>query len=113
MRSNETPVIALRRELEEELGIVHAVLRFAEVIEGALPSSQRKFQYWIYLVKRWAGVPENRSSEHSTIRWFTFAEARKLSLPHPDYVRLFKRYLRRDLPVGPRPSRRRGHLNEA
>src|SRR5215471_18570408 len=93
VRRNETPVIALRRELEEELGISRAVLRFVEVIEDALPSSHHRFQYWIYLVTQWAGVPENRSSEHSTIRWFTFAEARKLRLPHPDYMRLFRRYL--------------------
>ena len=78
---------ALRRELDEELGIVPTQVQRLESISGAAPDPWRLH---LYVVTDWQGTPRNRApEEHVELRWCTLAEARqRLGAAHPDFPRL-------------------------
>jgi mutator protein MutT len=80
----------LVRELEEELGITPVQWTYLQtLIEPSVDLTVH-----LYLVTEWIGTPVNRQpDEHSTINWFTVAEATQLSLADPLYPTLFARYL--------------------
>jgi len=86
----ESDDAALRRELEEELGIA---MRdpprppFARILDEALG-----FDLKLWLVRDWRGAPENRCpAEHETIGWFAPGEAQRLRLALPGYADLIRR----------------------
>ena len=83
----------LIRELQEELGITPTGWRFLETI--SLPNEgSDQLTLHLYLVTDWTGTPINRQiEEHSTIGWFSLAQAAQLPLAHPTYPTLFARYL--------------------
>lgn len=78
---------ALRRELDEELGIVPTQVRSLETISGAAPEPWRLH---LYVVTEWQGTPCNRApEEHVELRWCALAEAQqRLGPAHPDFSRL-------------------------
>ena len=90
MEPGEGAEQTLAREMEEELGIAPTQWTFLETIHK--PSEQLTLH--LYLVTQWIGVPVNHQpDEHSSIDWFTLAEASQLSLADPSYPALFTRYL--------------------
>lgn len=84
VRPGEAPEAALRRELEEELGI------------GAFdpqPLAELHAADWrlrVFAVTQWSGEPVNRQPrEHAEIRWMSRAEARRhLVCAHPGFADL-------------------------
>jgi 8-oxo-dGTP pyrophosphatase MutT (NUDIX family) len=73
----------IRRELEEELGIVVQVpaapLAVAESVEHAISME-------IWRIEAWDGVPTNRAvDEHDRIAWFTRDEIAGLDLADESY----------------------------
>jgi len=95
----ERPDQSLVRELQEELGITSTQwMDLGTIMESVpehdeIPSNDLIVQ--LYKVTDWVGTPLNRQpQEHSTIQWFSYAEAIQLDLAHPVYPRLFARYLR-------------------
>ena len=83
----------LIRELQEELGITPTQWSYLEDI--SFPSEPpNPVTMYLYLVTDWTGSATNRQlEEHSTIGWFSLAEATQLQLAHPTYPTLFARYL--------------------
>ena len=84
VEQDETPLAALLRELDEELGIGVAgadcrPLAFAqdEGANGGLP-----IVLFLYTVARWSRTPEAR--EGAVLGWFDHNEARALAMPPLD-----------------------------
>lgn len=99
MEPGEQPEETLLREIQEELGIALTEWVYLETITESvperddLPSSQLIVH--LYCATAWSGTPVNRQPhEHSTIQWFTYAEAIKLDLADAVYPRLFAQCLR-------------------
>jgi 8-oxo-dGTP diphosphatase len=95
----------LIRELQEELGITPTQWIYLETISPSPPTEESDLlKLHLYLVTDWTGTPTNRQlEEHSTIGWFSLAQATQLHLAHPTYPTLFARYL---------PSATHGENNE-
>ncbi|HEX9388138.1 MAG TPA: NUDIX domain-containing protein [Anaerolineales bacterium] len=88
----------LVRELQEELGITPTGWTYLETIKLSATSAphepSNQLILHLYLVTDWIGTPANRQlNEHSTIGWFSLAEAIQLQLADPSYPILFTRYL--------------------
>jgi 8-oxo-dGTP diphosphatase len=82
----------LVRELQEELGITPTQWSYLGTI--TIPASADELILHLYRVTAWEGMPQNRQlEEHSTIGWFSLAEAVQLPLADPGYRELFERYL--------------------
>jgi 8-oxo-dGTP diphosphatase len=93
MEPGEQQHQTLIRELQEELGITPTGWRFLETISISNEGSDQLTLH-LYLVTDWTGTPINRQiEEHSTIGWFSLAQAAQLPLAHPTYPTLFARYL--------------------
>jgi len=83
LEPGETPQEALRRELEEELGIGVKRADFLEVYEDVDPTSGESFRHHLFLVTGWEGEPRIANEEHSEIQWFAPREVAVLELmPH-------------------------------
>lgn len=83
----------LIRELQEELGITPTQWSYLEEIFFPNDPSDPVTVY-LYLVTDWTGTPTNRQlEEHSSIEWFSLEQAAGLPLAHPDYPKIFARYL--------------------
>jgi 8-oxo-dGTP diphosphatase len=85
----------LIRELQEELGITPTQWTYLETFSLSQPNKGTDLlTIHLYLVTDWTGTPTNRQlEEHSTIDWFSLAQAAKLPLAHPTYPTIFARYL--------------------
>ena len=92
----EEPSTALKRELEEELGIIALQPRFLGIYEDVDPTSKDLFRHYLFFVTRWSGDPKIANEEHSEIRWFTPDEAVQL-----DLAPSLKDAIRRVLPKKP------------
>lgn len=95
----EEPVDTLVRELQEELGITPTRWMELETITESVlendDSSADDVIVYFYCVTSWLRTPVNlQPHEHTTIQWFSFAEAIKLELANPGYPRLFAQCLR-------------------
>lgn len=78
---NENPLLTLRRELMEEVGIEVRDARLIETVE--MPDEDENLIiYHIYLVTAYRGKVANLSDEHSELRWFTAKDinSKKLAL---------------------------------
>lgn len=87
IEAGESAERALRRELDEELGILPLRVRELATIGGELPEPWRMR---LYAVTAWRGEPRNRRpQEHAQIRWCPLAEAQqRLAAAHPQFARL-------------------------
>ena len=85
------------RELQEELGITPTQWTFIETFTLPLPSltaeEADELIIHLYRVTAWMGTPVNRQpEEHSTIDWFSLAQATSLPLADPIYPTVFARF---------------------
>lgn len=82
---------ALRRELNEELGITPIAWRYLETVtEPEKAGWHARPRCHCYVVTQWRGTPTNQQpNEHERIEWFSLSEASQLELAHPAYPRLF------------------------
>ena len=84
LKPGETCEEALRRELNEELGIVPIRWEFLLTVQEPNEYKYGQIKYHIYLVTAFGGEPYNlQPEEHSVIRWFEFEQALYLPFPHP------------------------------
>jgi mutator protein MutT len=88
----------LVRELQEELGITPTQWTFVETLVVSLPErcgvQADQLDLHLYLVTAWSGTPVNRQlHEHTSIQWFSLAQAVQLDLAHPAYPQLFAKHL--------------------
>jgi 8-oxo-dGTP diphosphatase len=90
----------LVRELQEELNITPTKWRHVETLVDSVPEHNEEVQCHLYLVLDWTGTPVNRQlHEHTSIQWFSLAQAMQLELAHPAYPQLFARVLALDPPA--------------
>jgi mutator protein MutT len=83
LERGETPELALRREVREELAIEVTMAQFLHVYEDVDPTSGETFRHHLFLVTGWDGEPGIANEEHSEIRWFRPEEVSDLALmPH-------------------------------
>jgi mutator protein MutT len=95
IEEGETKEDTLKRELEEEIGIIVRDFEFIEIYQDQDPTYGIDYIHHIYLVRSWDGTPENRvPREHEEIRWFTkeetmglpmHGEVRRIILEHVDF----------------------------
>ena len=82
---------ALKRELEEELGIVPAECRYLETLVLAGSTEEDRMECHLYVVTRWSGTAANKQpQEHSEIGWFLLKDASNLELATPEYCRILE-----------------------
>jgi len=86
IEAGESPLVALQRELAEELGVVPLEPVYLATIGGDRPEPWR---LRLYVVTAWQGEAHNRQpEEHAEIRWCTLAEAQqRLAAAHSDFPR--------------------------
>jgi 8-oxo-dGTP diphosphatase len=90
----------LVRELQEELDITPTKWRHVEMLVDFVLERNEEVQCHLYLVLAWTGTPVNRQlHEHTSIQWFSLAQAMQLELAHPAYPQLFARILTVDPPA--------------
>ena len=80
-RPGETPLAALERELDEELGI--QVLDAVPVLELVHDYPDKRVRLDVWLVRRYRG--EVTAREQQPLRWVTVAECRQLELLEADW----------------------------
>jgi len=79
------------RELKEELDITPTKFQEIRILDEPNIEAYGAYQYHVYLVTDWNGVPCNQQpQEHSEIKWFSIEDALVLELAHPHYPVLFK-----------------------
>ncbi len=85
VEAGEEPAAALRRELDEELGV--DVEEPRRLPDATLLGPEVDFRLWV--VRRWRGEAANRApEEHDEVGWRTLAEAVTLRLAHPGLRRI-------------------------
>ena len=80
-RPGEAPLAALKRELDEELGIEVLEAVPVLVLEHDYPDKRVRLDVWH--VRRYRG--EAKSRERQPLRWVTVAECRQLELLEADW----------------------------
>jgi 8-oxo-dGTP diphosphatase len=98
IEQGEQPDQTLIRELQEELGVTPTQWMTLKTIRTSIPERDNnppdELIVHLYRVTAWEGTPVNRQpEEHSTIRWFSYAEAVQLDLADPIYPQLFAQCL--------------------
>lgn len=81
----ETDAVALRRELQEEIGVMVDVGDRAP--DFHLIGLGYDLRVWV--IRRWEGEPRNLAvEEHDDLRWFGSSEVQRLKLADPQYGQL-------------------------
>jgi 8-oxo-dGTP diphosphatase len=92
IEDDETPALALVRELDEELGILIPEPNDAPFAH----LRQSNFDCRIWVVREWFGTPHIASEEHVDMGWWTPSEIVDLTLAVEDYPLLFSRAVSKD-----------------
>lgn len=80
--AGETPEQALRRELEEELGLKIDQSCLAPAVFASEGLGDRHLILLLYVLRKWPGVPEAR---HATaLKWLRPVELHRLDMPPAD-----------------------------
>ena len=80
----ETPLGALHREIEEELGAAVDVERLAD--EPDLRFREGDLDMSVWAVRTWQGEVSNRApEEHDRLAWVPIEAAAAMDLAHPSY----------------------------
>lgn len=90
VKSGETGMQALIRELREELGV--SISEFDDPPVAELRLEDMTLRIW--RVDTWLGEPRNQApEEHDTVGWFDLAQLEELELASVDYLPLLRRLL--------------------
>ena len=90
VEGDESREETLKRELQEEIGVVPIASRWLKTLHAPDPSGKGT-ELHMYLVVAWRGTPHNLcAEEHDEVRWFNVEEACCLPLAHPEYPALFQ-----------------------
>ncbi|WP_439532548.1 8-oxo-dGTP diphosphatase MutT [Polymorphobacter sp.] len=81
IEATETAEAALRRELEEELGIHIADVQPLAAIDHAYPDFHLHMQ--LFAVRAWTGMPHGRQGQ--PLRWVAVDRLAALAMPPADY----------------------------
>ncbi len=91
---DEDPPDTLKRELQEELGIIPTLYNLYDSIEIADKVSGETMLLHIYFITDWmGGEPKNCSNEHSEIGWFAFEQLFALPLASDEYINIIRLWL--------------------
>lgn len=82
VETDETPEVALVRELNEELGIAVTVETLMPACFASAPVGDRHMILLLYLCHAWSGVP--RALDAAALRWELPAAMRALQMPPAD-----------------------------
>jgi 8-oxo-dGTP diphosphatase len=92
VEAGEGPLVALTRELREELGVEVEVLEAEPIIRVMEADARLDLSVWV--CTSWQGVIENlQPEEHDEFRWFTRSELEGLAMADPGYLPVLKRLL--------------------
>jgi mutator protein MutT len=81
IEEGETKEETLKRELEEEIGIIVRNFEFLTTYQDKDPTYGMDYIHHIYLIRSWDRTPENRvPQEHERISWFTKKETEDLKM---------------------------------
>ncbi len=81
IKKSEEPEAALRREMQEELGVIPHEFSLFRVYDETDPTSGEQSRHYVYLVHAWEGEPQNlEPREHSQMGWFSLAELEGLEV---------------------------------
>jgi 8-oxo-dGTP pyrophosphatase MutT (NUDIX family) len=91
VEDGETPKAALKRELSEEIGIVPTAYRGLGTVVDENVAGRGTATYHLFLVTAWeGGTPAMRNREHTSLDWFSVADALNLpDLALDEYRELF------------------------
>jgi mutator protein MutT len=93
IEEGETKEDALKRELDEEIGICVKDFEFIETYQDKDPTYGIDYTHHIYIIHTWEGNPENKvPKEHESIRWFSREDIENLKM-HGEVKRIILEYL--------------------
>ena len=90
---NEHPLLSLRREAFEEIGVNILNAELVKSLDVVDDSKYGTFTYHIFVVTALDGKPVNCSNEHTKIKWFTRNQLDGVSLALPGYTMLIDEWL--------------------
>jgi 8-oxo-dGTP diphosphatase len=79
---DETPAVALIRELREELGIDVEAACLAPAAFASEPLGDRHLLLLLHVCRKWKGIPQ--PLEAAALRWMRPVELHALEMPAPD-----------------------------
>ena len=82
IESDETPAIALIRELREELGIDVEAACLAPAAFASEPLGERHLLLLLHVCRKWKGIPQ--PLEAAALKWVRPIELHALDMPAPD-----------------------------
>lgn len=82
VEADETPQMALVRELAEELGIAIAPEACAPATFASEPLGERQLLLLLFIAREWSGEPVAHHA--SALRWVSPADLRGLAMPPAD-----------------------------
>ena len=89
VEANETLEQALKRELNEELGIEIILPKQLSILR--IINNEEELTLYVYLVTRWNGEPSNTSTaEHDELGWFALEEAASLTSSLKEYQAIWR-----------------------
>ena len=92
VEAGETEVLALRRELREELAVELRDVDAEPLVRVHDPGADLHLGLWV--VRSWLGAPVNACpDEHDEICWVAAHQLPDLTLAHPQYLSLLSRLL--------------------
>ena len=85
---HEEPLETCKRETLEETGITVLEAEFMTVTRVWDESKKEDFTYYMYWVTAWEGEAQNRTKEHSELRWFERKELDTIPLALNEYLKM-------------------------
>jgi 8-oxo-dGTP diphosphatase len=82
LEPGETPAVALRRELAEELGIGVDTACLAPAVFASEPVGDRHLLLLLHVCRKWRGQPQPLAA--TALRWMRPVELHALPMPAPD-----------------------------
>ena len=92
-KPGEDLFIALKRETYEETGLLIQDAELLTVTDVWDANDKEYFNYHIYMITAWKGIPTNCTYEHTEIAWLSLDELARLPLALPFYPMLMEKWI--------------------